>query len=111
MPSPGDVVLVDFPGADAAKNRPAVVLSTPVYHAHRPDLIVGLLTTQLARATAPTDYLLLDWAAAGLKRATAFRSYILTLDAKFPRPAIVIGHLSDRDWAAVQDRVRLALAL
>ena len=43
---PGDVVIGAFPGADTTKIRPAVVLSTERYHRHRPDVIVGLVTTQ-----------------------------------------------------------------
>ena len=97
--SPGDVVLVDFPGAVNTKKRPAVVLSTSLYHRHRPDIIVGLLTSQVSKATAPTDYMLQDWAAAGLHVPTAFRSYLLTLDnGTTPQ----VGKLSERDWKGVQ---------
>jgi mRNA interferase MazF len=44
--NPGDVVTVDFPGVAGIKRRPAVVLSSSTYHATRPDVIVGLITTQ-----------------------------------------------------------------
>ena len=44
MWQPGDVVTVYFPGITASKLRPAVILSSVVYQANRPDLIVGLLT-------------------------------------------------------------------
>lgn len=91
------------------KYRPAVVLSTADYHACRPDLIVGLLTTQIARAVTPMDHVLLDWAAAGLNAPTAFRSYLLTMANNPSLPCI--GRLSDRDWQAVRDCVRKALAV
>ena len=42
----GDVVAVDFPGVNGIKRRPAVVLSSALYHANRPDIIVGLLTSK-----------------------------------------------------------------
>src|SRR5256885_16814796 len=100
MPKPGDVTILDFPGAMGTKRRPAVVVSTDVYHAHRPDLVVGLLTTNLAGAVTPTDYVLQDWAAAGLRSASAFRAYLVTARASDVR---IIGHLSDRDWQAVRD--------
>jgi mRNA interferase MazF len=77
MLKPGDVVILNFPGAIGVKRRPAVVLSTDIYHTHRPDVIVGLLTTNIEAATAPTDYVLKDWEAAGLHFPSAFRSYIL----------------------------------
>jgi mRNA interferase MazF len=108
MPDPGDVVIVDFPGAIGIKRRPAVVISTTLYHTHRPDVIAGLLTTQIKSATAPTDYLLLDWATAGLRQPTAFRSYLATVDRM---GAVQIGRLTDKDWQAVQARLALALAI
>ena len=42
----GDVVTVDFPAVTGIKRRPAVVLSSQTYHANRPDVIVGLITSQ-----------------------------------------------------------------
>jgi mRNA interferase MazF len=106
MLNPGDVVLVDFPTPRGVKRRP-VVLSTPVYHSHRPDVIVALLTTQVAKAKAPTDYVLQDWSAAGLNKPSAFRSYIVTLDdGRLPS----IGSLSQRDWHEVQQCLKAAIS-
>lgn len=108
MLNPGDVVIVDFPGARGIKTRPAVVLSTTLYHSHRPDVIVGLITTNVASATAPTDYVIKDWATAGLHQPSAYRSYLVTLDdGSLPS----VGHLSDRDWQEVQSRLKSALAV
>ena len=42
----GNVVVIDFPGVTGIKRRPAVVLSSAVYHASRPDVVVGLITSQ-----------------------------------------------------------------
>jgi mRNA interferase MazF len=108
MPQPGDVALVEFAGATGVKRRPTVVISTDTYHTHRPDVIVGLLTSQVRVATAPTDYILQDWAAAGLHVASAFRVY---LGMRLAAEIQVIGHLSDRDWKEVQARLKLALAV
>ena len=55
---PGDVVTVNFPGALGVKRRPAGVVSTQVYHTTRPDVVLGLLTSQITGATGPTDYIL-----------------------------------------------------
>ena len=63
---PGDVVIVAFPGAQLTKTRPAIVLSTEDYHRHRPDVIVGIITTQTPQPLTPTDCALLDWKQAGL---------------------------------------------
>lgn len=106
MPNPADILLVDFPGAVSTKKRPAVVLSTTLYHRHRPDIIVELLTTNIIKATAPTDYILQDWSTAGLRQPTAFRAYLLTLTY-----GSFIGHLSDRDWQGVQACLGRALAI
>ena len=53
----GDVVLVPFPFSDlsATKVRPAVVVSSPLYHATEPDLMLAALTSNVAAATGPLD--------------------------------------------------------
>lgn len=108
MPDPGDVVTVEFPGATGVKRRPAVVVSTETYHAHRPDLVLALLTTQTASSHAPTDYVLQDWAAAGLRQPSAFRAYFTM---KTPLQVSVIGRLSARDWDAAQERLAVAISV
>jgi mRNA interferase MazF len=106
---PGDVVVADFPGVMGVKRRPAVVLSREAYHSVRPDTILGLLTGQVAAATSPTDHLLRDWQASGLRSPTAFRTFLITL----PREDLiaVVGHLTTHDWNEVQARLRLAIAI
>jgi mRNA interferase MazF len=104
--NPGDIVTVDFPGVTGIKRRPAVVLSSATYHANRPDVIIGLITSQRKRLGV-TDYVLQDWQAAGLRVASAFRSFIVTLP---PSANLVrIGHLSERDWQGIRDCINLAL--
>ncbi len=105
--NPGDVVTLNFPGVATTKRRPAVVLSSDAYHAARPDAIVGLITSQTSAAIAPSDYLLQDWQAAGLRLPSAFRAFLITI----PRSALIarIGRLSDADWQEVRARVRVAL--
>lgn len=107
-PDPGDVVTVEFVGATGTKRRPAVVVSSTLYHANRPDLILVAVTTRVADATAPTDYLLQDWTAAGLRRPSAVRVYF---NMALPAEIRGIGHLSERDWQEVQARLALALTL
>jgi mRNA interferase MazF len=104
--NPGDVVTGDFPGVTGVKRRPVVVLSSTTYHRNRPDFIVGLITTQTTNLGS-TDYTLQDWAFAGLRIASVFRSFILTLPPS--ANLILIGHLSERDWSAVRACVKVAL--
>jgi mRNA interferase MazF len=105
---PGDVVVAYFPGEHQSKNRPAVVISTALYHSVRPDVVLSLLTRQIAKANAPTDYLVQDWQMAGLRFPSVFRVYTTTVLASRP---VLLGHVSDRDWTAIQARLRLALAV
>jgi mRNA interferase MazF len=101
----GDVVTVDFPGITGIKRRPALVLSSATYHETRPDIIVGLITTQTTRLGV-TDYVLQDWAIAGLRNSSVFRCFIVTL----PRSANLakIGHLSERDWSGVRTCLKIS---
>jgi mRNA interferase MazF len=88
-----------FSRAQLTKVRPAVVLSTEEYHRHRPDVVVGLITTQTPNPLAPTDCELLEWKRAGLHAMSYFRLFPVT----FPQREVrVIGRLSDGDWASVR---------
>ncbi len=100
MLEPDMIVVVDFPGVTGIKRRPAVVVSSALYHTHRPDVIVGMLTSQVISASGPTDYPLQDWKTAGLRQPTAFRSFLYTA----PRSEIIarVGRLSEADWQGVQ---------
>jgi len=95
-----------FPGALITKTRPAVVLSTEDYHRHRPDVVLGLITTQLPEPTAPTDCEIRDWRQAGLRAPSYFRLYLVTLSQREVR---VIGRLSDTDWRNVLGCFRVGL--
>ena len=101
---PGDVVVGACPGAQVTKTRPAVVLSTEDYHRHRPDVVVGLITTQAPRPLAPTDCALRDWRQEGLHSASFFRLFPVTLSQSEVR---LIGRLSDSDWESVRLCLRI----
>lgn len=108
MIQPGSVVTVDFPGVKGIKRRPAVVVSSAEYHRARPDVILAIVTSQVASATSPMDYMLRDWHIASLHRPSAVRMFLVTV----PRSSVVtIGSLSARDWQEVQKRLRLALSI
>ncbi|HEX5445031.1 MAG TPA: type II toxin-antitoxin system PemK/MazF family toxin [Pirellulales bacterium] len=107
MPDAGDVVVADFPGVMGVKRRPAVVVSSLAYHSARPDVILGLITSKTAGASAATDYVLQDWSAAGLRLPSAFRAFLVTL----PRSSVSakIGTLSTRDLDQVRRCLKAAL--
>ena len=102
----GDVLVLNFPGVTGVKRRPVAVISSDVYHASRPDVVVGLITSQ-NEALGPTDYVLRDWSQAGLRMPSVFRSFFATLPpTTYP---MFVGHLSDRDWQGVCACVKIAL--
>ena len=107
----GDVVLVPFPFSDLSttKVRPAVVVSGSLYHTTQPDLILVAITSKIAAATGPLDYVLGDWQAASLCHPSALKPVLFTLD-----PVCVlhrIGALTPADLAEVDSRLRRALEL
>lgn len=103
---PGEVVLLPFPGIKQSKVRPAVIVSSRTYNRVRPDIILGLVTSQINAAVAATDHQLQDWSQAQLTRPSAFRAFFVTVPRSFVR--VRIGNLSDRDWRGVQEKTKLA---
>lgn len=102
----GDVVTAEFQGAVSLKRRPAVVVSTETYHRARPDIILAVVTGQIGKAVAETDYILRDWKSAGLNKPSAVRIFLLTL----PKNKIKkIGKLSRQDWSEVRKRLQVSL--
>jgi len=105
---PGDVVIGTLRGAVETKVRPAVVISSDTYLVERPDVLVGLLTTKLPRTATATDHVLLAWRSAGLRAASCFRMYVMTIHRS---DLTVIGHLSEQDWTQGKARVRAAFSI
>jgi len=106
MLNPGDVVVVDVVKIRETKHRPAIVVSTEVYHKYKPDIIIGILTTQMEKSKSPTDYLLTDWKSAGLNQPSAFRAFLYTYPGRDTKR---IGKLIPADWTAVQERLRISI--
>lgn len=107
----GDVILVPFPFSNltATKVRPAIVVSSRLYHATEPDLIIAAVTSQLRAATSQLDYVLRDWQQAGLQRPSAFKPVVATLE-----PTHVIHHvgtLTAHDQHQIRQCLRLAFSL
>ena len=100
------MVVGAFPGAHLTKTRPAVVLSSDAYHRHRPDVVVGVITSQIPTRLSPTDCELRFWSNAGLHAPSFFRLFLVTL----PRHEVRrIGRLENTDWLAVSLCVSVGL--
>jgi mRNA interferase MazF len=107
----GDVVLIPFPYTDlsASKTRPAVVVSSDIYHAARSELLLAYVSSQISQADPTIDYVLADWAAAGWLKASYVRPKVATVE-----PALVVhsvGALSVRDLLEVDRCLRRAMGL
>ena len=93
----GDVVLVPFPFTDqgATKQRPAVVVSSAVYNAQRPDLIVIAVTSQFKPSAALGEVELTQSQKAGLLKPSVVKPVIATLETSLVRKQL--GTLEERN--------------
>lgn len=102
----GTVVTAEFVGVHSTKRRPALVISTDLYHQVRPDVILAVITSQISKSNAKTDYILQDWKQANLNKESAVRMFLFTL----PQNKITkIGELSEKDWKSVQEKLKLSI--
>lgn len=79
----GDLVLVPFPFTDqtGTKKRPAVVVSSEVYHRTHIDVVVMAVTSQILRpANVVGEVLIIDWQRAGLPKASLIKPVFATLE-------------------------------
>jgi mRNA interferase MazF len=77
----GDVVLVAFPFTDQLerKKRPAVVVSSQLFHRSRADLLLMAITGQLA-TRRPGDLEVREWQRAGLLKPSLVKPIVATLE-------------------------------
>jgi mRNA interferase MazF len=80
----GDVVLVPFPFTDQSglKKRPAVVVSSARYHAHRRDLVIMAITSQLRPQPAFGEATVAEWKKAGLIAPSAVKPVLTTIEKR-----------------------------
>jgi mRNA interferase MazF len=107
----GDVVLIPFPFTDlsATKTRPAVVVSSQLYHQIRSELLLAYVSSQVSKVDTQIDVVLADWTATGLPKPSFVRPKIAAIE-----PTLIVhrvGPLSARDLAAVDDCLRRAMSL
>ena len=107
----GDVVLIPFPYTDltATKTRPAVVVSSDLYLANYPDLVVCYISSRLAIATKALDYVIREWKEAGLLKPSFLRPKLATI---VPDLVVLhVGALAAVDRGGLDRILRQALAL
>ncbi len=104
-----DVVVVPFPFTDrqAARRRPALVVSSPDFNATHDQSILAMITS--AESEWPSDVAIEGWREAGLSVPCKVPLKLFTLDdALILRKA---GALSERDGEAVKNSLVRFLAM
>ena len=95
-----DVVLVPFPFTDqsSSKKRPAVVVSSDVFHREHNAVIVMAISSQ-SRPTSETEATLHHWQRAGLLNPSVIKPVITTIASSLIIKKL--GHLADDDRATL----------
>jgi mRNA interferase MazF len=102
--SRNDVVLLPIPFTDlsSSKVRPAIVVG----HGSWPgDLLVIPVTSQLPNA----DWIITQWAEAGLNVASGIKGQICTVEVQLVRK--VVGRITEQDRTALDSMLRKWLEL
>ena len=110
----GQVIVVNVPFSDqsGSKPRPALIISTEVFHRHLLDVIVCPISSQprYYQRPGPGDHPLRHWRALGLRYASTVRiSNILAVEKNIIRR--VLGMLSQDDLERVDESLRQAFGL
>lgn len=105
----GDVVLVPFPFTDqtTAKKRPAVVISSNIYHQKHPDLILMPITSQLRLTTMFGEVTVTYWQEAGLLKPSIVKPIVATVEKRLVLRKL--GRLQEADLQALRDAVETIL--
>jgi mRNA interferase MazF len=98
--SRNDVVLVVYPFPDLAGVRPAIIVSSP--HPSADVFLVPL--TSRTKALLPGEFVLSDWALAGLNVPTAVKRGLYTVHSSLV--AKTIGRLLSEDSQKVDNSLR-----
>jgi mRNA interferase MazF len=96
-----------FPDETGIKRRPAVIVSSDVYHTGREEAIIAAITSRTDRALVG-DHLISDWRGAGLLFPSVATGIIRTI-----RQAMIarkLGCMSLLDMEAIDEKLRLILA-
>jgi mRNA interferase MazF len=105
----GDVVLIPFPFTDqtTTKKRPAVVVSSAVYHLNHPDIILMAITSQIKSSIAFGEVTLAQWEAAGLLKPSVIKPVFTTVEKNFVIKNL--GQLSEEDQQALKKALQTIL--
>jgi mRNA interferase MazF len=91
----------------AAKQRPAVVVSSARYNTERPDLILMAITSQVRSLATFGEVIVQHWQAAKLLKLSAVKPVFTTLDKRLVRKSL--GRLHETDRASLEAAVQIIL--
>ena len=106
----GDVVLISFIFSDetGVKRRPALIISSNVFHSGRDEAIIAAITSRTDRALVG-DHRINDWRGAGLLFPSVATSVIRTV--KQSMIARRLGSMPSPDMEIINNKMRLVLGL
>jgi mRNA interferase MazF len=98
----GDLVLVPFPFTDqsTSKRRPGAVVSSPLYHRERRDLIILAVTSQRRAPTSVGEFAIERWEEAGLLKPSVLKPVVATIERRLVLRKL--GVLASKDRLALQ---------
>lgn len=106
----GDVVLVGFifPDETGIKRRPAIIISSDIYHTGREEAIIAAITSRTDRVLVG-DHVIDNWQRAGLLFPSVATSIIRTI--KQSMIAHKLGSMASPDMEGINDKLRIVLGL
>ena len=115
MADRGQIVVVDFAVAGMAKKiRPVLIVQSDIYNRKMANTIVAMITTNLARVSEPTHYLIDITTAEGSRSGLLFTSVVNcnTLTTVIQDDILrVLGSLSPAAMQQIDKCLEAALAL
>jgi mRNA interferase MazF len=98
-----------FTDKPVAKNRPALIVSSPAYHGSRREIVIAAITSQIREPLLVGDRLIEDWQACGLAKPSVVTSILWTVKASLISRRV--GTMPEADMAAYQTALAEALGL
>ena len=97
-----DVIVVKFPFASSIKYkaRPAVVLSSNLYHGGGRDTVIILAISSNVTQKIDFETTIMEWNDAGLLKPSIFKSAIATIEKSYVLEKV--GHLATQDIENLQ---------
>ena len=102
----GDILLVPFPFTDqtSSKKRPAVIISSNACNQKKPDLIIMAITSQISSPLSFGELQIIDFAAAGLIKASVIKPVISTIEKSLVIRKL--GQLQDLDCQNLKNLIK-----